>query len=457
METEASVNPKEKNSIENQEPEIHRVFNLQKDFHRHGNPISIDERKSLLKKFRETMLKYNEEVKQALYDDMGRPMNEETSFEVMVTVKDIDEALAHIDDWAKAVQVEPVSNKKAKAYIHYDPKGVVLLMGAWNFPFSLVTTPLVAIIAAGNSVIIKTTETTPASSRVLKKIITEAFGEKYVYAFEGNSEVTKALQKLPVDHVFFTGSPRVGKTVMAAAAANLSSVTLELGGKNPALIDETADLDQAAKHIVTSRYFNGGQTCLCIDYVCVPKSRAEELTRQLISHIKAEYYAGDEFMSERTSRMVNKKNFERVTGYLYNARDLGATFNFGGGHDAEKLSIEPTILSGVPADALIMKEEIFGPVIVIYPYDSIQEAYDYMDGLGKPLGMYIYSTADSFVQEILNHSSSGIVCVNGWLEGWMDSGLPFGGVGSSGIGSYHGVYGFKEASHQRAVYENPVA
>ena len=457
METESLVNQKAINSIENLQPEIQRVFKLQKEFHRHGNPIGIEERKALLKSFRETMLKYNAEVKQALYDDMGRPTNEETSFEVMVTVKDIDEALENIEEWAKPVHIEPVSDKQAKAYIHYDPKGVVLLMGAWNFPFSLVTTPLVAIIAAGNSVIIKTTETTPASSKVLKKIISEAFDEKYVYAFEGNTDVTTELQKLAVDHVFFTGSPRIGKTVMAAASANLSSVTLELGGKNPALVDETADLDLAAKHIVTSRFFNGGQTCLCIDYICVPKSKAEELTAQLIKHIKTEYYDGDKFVSARTSRMVNKKNFDRVTSYLYNARELGATFSFGGGQDAEKLMIEPTVLSDVPADALIMKEEIFGPVIVICPYDNIQEAYNYMDTLGKPLGMYIYSTADDFVQDVLNHSSSGIVCVNGWLEGWMDSSLPFGGVGTSGMGAYHGIRGFKEVSHQRAVYENPVA
>ena len=434
--------------------DIERVFKIQKAFQRRNNPIPVEDRKRLLLKFRETLLKYKEEVKQALYEDLGRPTNEEISFEIGVTLQDIDEAIENLDEWTRPTIVEPVINKKSKAYLKYEPKGVVLLLGVWNFPISLITTPLVAVISAGNSAIIKPTESTPSSGRILKTIINEAFEEQYVSIFEGDREVTTELQKLSFDHVFFTGSPAIGKVVMAAAAANLSSVTLELGGKNPAILDATADLEQTVEYIVQSRLMNGGQTCLCIDYICVPKDSVSELTKRLVDKVKADYYVDGEYQSNLTSRIINKRNFDRIANYLEDAKKKGAKFEFGGNYKEDKLVIEPTILTNVPANATIMEEEIFGPVFVILPYDDIQEAYDYMNTLGKPLGMFIYSKDDTFVQHILNHTSSGIVCVNGWLDGWMDSSLPFGGVGTSGIGAYHGIYGFKELSHQRAVYEN---
>jgi aldehyde dehydrogenase (NAD+) len=442
--------------LENSENEIKRVFDVQKAYQLHGSPIPVPERKRNLLALRETMLKYNDEVKQALFDDMGRPTNEKMSFEINVTVNDIDYALANLDEWVKPVEVEPAENKEAKGYLYYEPRGVVLLLGAWNFPFSLITTPLVGVISAGNSVIIKPNNMTPASSRVMKAIVAEAFDEKHVAVFEGDDKMAEQLQKLPFDHVFLTGSPRVGKMVMAAASANLSSVTLELGGKNPGIVDDTIDLELSAKRIVESRMMNGGQTCLCIDYIAVPRERADELTSNIIKEIKKQYYDGDQYLPEKTSRMIDIKNFNRVVGYLEDAKKRGAKINFGGAYNAEKLIIEPAVFSNVPDDASILKEEIFGPFFVIIPYDEITDIYAYMNKLGKPLGMFIFAGDNDFVSDVLKNSSSGIVCINGWLEGWMDPTLPFGGVGMSGSGRYHGKHGFKELSHERAVYFNPL-
>ncbi|MBX4901499.1 aldehyde dehydrogenase family protein [Rhizobium bangladeshense] len=435
---------------------IDRVFALHQANVWKMKTSTAAERRARIMRLRDRLLAAGEEVAEAVYKDMGRP-KVEMPFDVQNSIDTANEAIEHLDEWMAPAPVRPnIQDPSVKAFVHYEARGTVLILGPWNFPFHLCVEPLISALAAGNSAVIKPASMAPATSAVLAKIVRDVFDESEVAVFEGSSDVANALLEKPFDHVFFTGSPKVGKIIMAAAAKNLTSVTLELGGKNPAIIDETADLDEAASGIVTSRVMNNGQTCLSIDYVLVPEARTKDLIDKMSSVIKDLTYTDGKFDSAKTGRFIDDRNFERVKGYVDDAVERGATIAFGGSSSPNELTMEPTILTEVPADAEIMQDEIFGPVTVVLPYSTVDDALATIQRHGKPLGSLVFSTDEAFVENFIQNTTSGGVSVNSWAGHYFDGSLPFGGVNGSGIGSYHSIYGFKAFSHERAVWQRGV-
>lgn len=435
------------------EKDMERVFALQT-----ANQVVVglsdaDERSAKMRRLREVILNHADAIQKALAADLGKPMGEGLHLEISGTLTDIDDAVANLREWMTPSAITPSHPEGgAKAYLKYEPRGRVLLLAPWNFPFSLVFSPLVAIVAAGNTAIVKTNEMAPAVADVIAQIIAEAFDENEVAVFTGGVDVTVGLQELPFDHIFLTGSPRVGKMVMTAAAKHLASVTLELGGKCPAIVGPDADMAIAIPSIGIGRTFNLGQTCLCADYAIVPESSRDIFVQQLVTFLTDTYYVDGEYRAERNSHIVDVRNFNRVKSYIDDAVARGAKVAFGGGSDEDSLIIEPTILIDVPEDAHILEEEVFGPVLAIVTYETAEDIISIVRRNGKPLGMYLFARDMGFVDFILGRTSSGGVTVNGWANHWFENRLPFGGVNKSGTGRYHGVHGFRELSHERAVY-----
>ncbi|MCK9284049.1 MAG: aldehyde dehydrogenase family protein [Rhodocyclaceae bacterium] len=437
--------------------ELKRVFDQQKAHQWTVKATNAAQRKLKLQKLKDAILANADAVKQALFSDLRKPAAEAES-EVAGVIGDIDDALANLECWMKPVEIEPSPHLQGtRAIMRYEPRGVCLLFSAWNFPFLLMFQPVVPIVAAGNCFIAKPNEMAPATSAISAKILRDVFDEREGAVFEGGVELANALLELPFDHVFFTGSPKVGRTVMAAAAKHLASVTLELGGKCPAVVDRASDLPLAAATIAAGRCFNSGQVCLCPDVAWVREDLADEFVKQARAFIEGTYYADGKINKQAFARIIDKRNFERVKGYIDDAVSRGAKIAFGGRTEAEDLTIHPTVLTGVPLDATIMKEEVFGPLLTVMTYKDISDIAAFMRRGGKPLAMYIFSKDQTFIDTLMLETSSGGVTVNGWAAHWFEPRLPFGGVNESGIGRYHGIHGFKELSHERAMLAVPAA
>jgi aldehyde dehydrogenase (NAD+) len=436
--------------------EIDRVFALQQQTVWTLKSSSSEERKQRLIKLRDRLQTAGPDVAEALYQDMGRP-KVEMPFDVQNAIDAANEAIEKLDDWMAPTPIETGdAGSSVQTYVHYEARGTILILGPWNFPFHLCFEPLVAAIAAGNSAIIKPASMAPATSAVVAKVVRDVFDESEVAVFEGDSEIATALLDKPFDHIFLTGSPKVGKIVMAAAAKHLTSVTLELGGKNPAIIDRTADLDAAASALVTGRMMNNGQVCLSVDYVLVPDDLSDTFVEKMIRKIKEDYYMAEGFDAARVGRFVDRRNHDRVRGYVDEAVSKGAKLAFGGASNPDALTMEPTVLTNVPEGTTIMDEEIFGPVTVVVSYKTTEDAIRIIQRHGKPLGSVAFSNDEAFVQTFIQNTTSGGVSVNGWAEYYFDGRLPFGGVNGSGIGRYHSIYGFREFSHERAIFSRNV-
>jgi aldehyde dehydrogenase (NAD+) len=330
-----------------------------------------------------------------------------------------------------------------------------LILGPWNFPLGLTFGPLAAAVAAGNCCMVKLTDLCPATAAAAGKIIRSVFDENEVALFEGDVSVAEALLELPFNHIFFTGSTRVGKLVMAAAAKHLSSVTLELGGKSPVIVDATANLEKLAADLARAKQFNGGQACICPDYVFVGKAQREALVQSFAAHVKSNLYADGEIQKENIAQIVNARNFERVKAMLEDAVAKGAVISVGGKLDAADLTVHPTMLTDVTPDMRIMQEEIFAPLLPVMTYENIDDAISFISSRDKPLALYIYSDDQDTVESVLRRTSSGGVTVNGVFSHYLENRLPFGGVNQSGMGNYHGYFGFRAFSHERAVYMHP--
>ena len=344
-------------------------------------------------------------------------------------------------------------NENDKARIVYEARGVCLILGPWNFPLGLTMGPLVAAIAAGNCCMVKLTDLCPATASVAARIISEAFDEKEVALFEGDVDVATALLELPFNHIFFTGSTRVGKIVMAAAAKHLASVTLELGGKSPVVVDEGADVRKIAADLAGAKQFNGGQACICPDYVFIKEKQKDALIEEFQKKVKENLYTEDgQIKKENIAQVVNPQNFQRIKRLFDDAIAKGAHVAVGGTLEESDRTVHPTLLVDVTPDMQIMQEEIFGPIMPVMTYDNIDDVVAYIEQRDKPLALYIYSNNQKNIDKVLNKTSSGGVTVNGVFSHYLENQLPFGGVNASGMGSYHGVFGFRTFSHQRAVY-----
>ncbi len=440
-------------TLSQQATDIHRVFALQKNHQFAVANSTARERIAKLDKLHQALLRYKEEIRQAMYQDFHKPAAEVDLTEIYAVTSEIKHTRRHLRRWMKPKRVgTPLAFLGPTSRIVYEPKGVCLIISPWNFPINLTFGPLVSAIAAGNTVIIKPSEHTPHSAAIMKKIIDEIFEEREIALFEGAVETATTLLELPFNHIFFTGAPAIGKVVMAAAAKNLSSVTLELGGKSPTIIDETADLKAAAKRIAYGKFINNGQICIAPDYIYVHESKAEELVQRIGANIKAFYGASIQESSDY-SRMVNNRHFERVNHYLEDAKEKGATIAYGGYTDATQDLIEPTLVTNVPSDSLLMEEEIFGPILPVLTYRNIQEVVDGINAKEKPLALYIYSRRKKNVEFIMRNTRAGGTCINSNDLHFYNNNLPFGGSNNSGIGKSKGHFGFEEFSNARAVYQ----
>ena len=431
--------------------ELRRIFELQTENQWQVRRSTAPQRIKKLQKLKAAIQAHELQVKDALYKDL-RKIDANAQVELDACYADVDDAIDNLEEWMACVDVETsAAFAQATAKIVYEARGIVLLFGPWNFPFSLVFEPLVPIIAAGNCALIKPNEISSHTSLVIAKIIRETFEPEEIAVFEGGVDLANDLLDLPVDHIFFTGSPAVGKIVMGAAAKHLASVTLELGGKNPVIVDKDANIQDAAGKIAFLRNMNSGQVCLCPENIWVHEDNKDEFIAVAQATYQAMFYEEGELNKELQGKIIDERNLARIKGYLEDAAAKGAEVVCGGTVIEETLSVHPTILTNVPENALIQSEEVFGPILSVFTYRDISEVYKSLHKQPKPLALYIFSEDGGFVDDVLNNTTSGGVTVNSCIMHCAEHNLPFGGVNSSGMGRYHGVHGFKELSHERAI------
>lgn len=421
----------------------------QKAFFESGSTLSYEYRIAQLRKLKCAVLSFQTELEKALASDLGKSRQESFLTEIGFVLSDITHTCRALKKWMKPVAVRsPLTVFPSRSFVLHQPYGSVLIIGPYNYPFQLLIGPLVAAIAAGNCAVLSPSELTPHVSETVRKLIAQTFDPKYVFCAAGGIEDNRILLSSRFDKIFFTGSVRVGKIVMRAAAENLVPVTLELGGKSPVIVDETARIGVACERIVWGKFMNAGQTCVAPDYVFVHKSAFEPFLRTLQETI-VRFYGQDPQKSPDYGRIVNDRHMQRLEAIL--ERDK-ASVVFGGETDRTDRFIAPTVLC--PPDiraAACMEEEIFGPLLPVFCYENLQEVLSYINGGEKPLALYVFSENKAAVGRILGATSSGGVCVNDTISHLINPNLPFGGVGHSGMGNYHGEYGFRTFSHSRSV------
>ncbi len=415
---------------------------------------TIADRKKRIKTLDPFLLKNRERIREAVYQDFKKPKTESDISELYPVLTEIRHTLANLDEWAEPQKIDaPLTYLGTSSEVRFEPKGVCLIIAPWNFPFNLCFGPLISCLAAGNTAIIKPSELTPNTSRLIAELVSEFFEEDLVSVVEGAQEVSTQLLSLPFDHIFFTGSPSVGKVVMRAAAEHLCSVTLELGGKSPAIVDASANLKDAAKRIAFGKFLNNGQTCIAPDYVLVEESVQQKLIEALKQETQQMF--GQEGTVNETSpnyaRVVNRKHFDRLNKILEDAIEKGAKVEFSGAVNKDSNFIHPVILSNVAPNSLAMQDEIFGPILPIVPFREADQVTYIINDKPKPLALYIFSNRKSFREKILAETSAGSVCINESIMQFTHPNLPFGGVNNSGIGKSHGRYGFLSFSNEKPV------
>lgn len=406
----------------------------------------IGYRKETLKKLLYNIQKSEDLIVKALYDDFKKPEFEAVLTETNYVISELKDVIKNISKWAKPNRVFPsLLNFPSTDRIYKEPYGDVLIIAPWNYPFQLALCPLVAAVAAGNRVVLKPSELTPHTSAVIAKIIEKTFHVNHVEVIEGGVEVSDQLLAKRWDYIFFTGSVAVGKLVAKAAAENLTPVTLELGGKNPCIIDDSTDLKLAAKRIVWGKFINAGQTCIAPDYVLIQKNMKVNFISYLIEEI-IKAYGKKTDKSPDFARIINTKNWYRLTNMIQNENVL-----FGGEYDANTLYIAPTLIEEPDLESPVMQEEIFGPILPILVYENENDIQNVISRYEKPLAFYIFSENNSFVKRLISKYSFGGGCINDTVVHFSNKRLPFGGVGHSGIGAYHGKRSFDTFSHHKAV------
>ena len=430
--------------------DIKSVFNKQKEFFYLGKTNDINFRIDNLKRLKQVIKKNEDKILDALKKDLGKSNFESYATEVGLVYDEINKHIKNIKRWSKIEKTKsPIVYYPAKSYIYKEPYGVTLIIGPFNYPFQLVIAPLVGAISAGNTAIIKPSENTKNTSILLEEMINENFQEEYlkvVSPLEGK-EVVSYLLDLPFDYIFFTGSIRVGKIVMEKAAKNLVPVTLELGGKSPCIVDKDAKLELAAKRIVWGKFLNVGQTCVAPDYLCVHSSVKDKLLKLIVEEIHKQF--GTEVKnSPDYPRVVNTASLNRLKEYINDGE-----IYYGGNVDSTELYMEPTILTNVDVDSNVMTEEIFGPILPVIEFDNIQDIISFINKREKPLALYYFSENKKSINNILRSTTSGGATINDTVIHVANGNLPFGGVGNSGMGSYHGKASFDAFTHKRSVME----
>ncbi|MGN7359076.1 aldehyde dehydrogenase [Paenibacillus sp. SAF-054] len=415
-------------------------------FFRTGQTKAMQFRIDALQKLKTAIEAGQKDILAALRADLNKSETEGYGSEIKIVMEEIEFSLEHLEQWMKPQEVDtPSFIAGATSVIYPEPYGAVLVIAPWNYPFQLAMAPLVGAIAAGNCAVLKPSEFTPETSRVLARIVKDNFPEEYVAVVEGEVETSTALLKEKWDYIFFTGSTPVGKVIMEAAAKHLTPVTLELGGKSPCIVHSDAELESAAKRIARGKLLNAGQTCVAPDYLLIQRDVKDKFLGLLKDAIHAQY-GEDVLQNPDFPRIVSEKHFNRLSGFL----DNGTRF-FGGRTDASRLVIEPTILDGITWEDRVMQDEIFGPILPVIVYDDLQDIIHEIVKRPKPLALYIFSESREVQEQILSQVSFGGGCINETLAHLTSPYLPFGGVGESGIGSYHGHGSFDTFSHRKSI------
>jgi aldehyde dehydrogenase (NAD+) len=431
--------------------EIEQAFHKLQDNQFNIGNTTIRERKAKLRALHRAVLNYRPQIREAMYQDFRKPAFEVDLVEIYPVVGELRHAIKNLRTWMSLHRVNtPLAMIGSSSFIKYEPKGVVLIISPWNFPFNLTFGPLASAIAAGNTAIIKPSEHTPHSSALMKKIISDVFEDNEVVLFEGGIETSQQLLRLPFNHIFFTGAPSIGKIVMEAAAKHLTSVTLELGGKSPTIVDETANIHTAARRIAWSKFTNNGQVCIAPDYVYVHEKVADQFVAAVQKYIQS-FYSEDASKTTSYARMVNERHYKRVKGYVEEAIQKGATPKTGNQFDDQQHFIAPTVLTDVADDTQLMQHEIFGPVLPIHTFNKLDDAIQAINAKEKPLALYIYSKSKKNTNYILNNTRAGGGCINHSAAHFFNTSLPFGGSNNSGIGKGHGWAGFQAFSNQRGI------
>ncbi len=426
--------------------EIDQILDFQKAFFFQGETRQFAFRKTQLKKLRDAIRQSENEISKALFDDLNKSPFEAYSTEIGFVLEEIGYHLRHLNKWVNPRRVyNPITNFPARASLIYEPKGTVLIIAPWNYPMQLLIAPLVGAISAGNTVILKPSELAVNTAKVMEEVINSCFDKKYIHVVNGGIETSKHLLSLDFDHIFFTGSTYVGRIVAQEAAKKLIPVTLELGGKSPCIVDKDIDVKLAARRIMWGKLINAGQTCIAPDYLLVHESVKDKLLPELVSAIKS-FYGENPEESPDYPRIINEPNVERLAILTEKVE-----IYWGGKYDVSSRYFQPTILNNVSFEMPVMQQEIFGPILPVLTYKDLDEVIKRREGMQKPLALYFFSNNKKNQKKVLENIQAGGVSINDTLMHIVNPKLPFGGIGHSGMGAYHGKFSFKTFSHAKSV------
>lgn len=426
--------------------ELEKIINEQKIFFKTGLTNTEDFRKKALITLKNSINKYKDEIIYALKMDLNKSSTESYISEIASAYAEIDFSLKNLSDWMKDTrEITNMEAMPAKSFTRYEPLGVTLIISPWNYPFLLAINPIVNAISSGNTVILKTSKKSSYTSKIIKKLLDESFDRAFIYCVDNEKVSHDELLSYKYDHIFFTGSQKVGKIIMKKASENLTKVTLELGGKSPCIVDESANLKFAAKRIIWGKLLNSGQTCVAPDYLLVHKDVKKELLR-LMKQTILEFYGDRALENPDYPRIIDKNSFERLINLME-----GQNIYTGGLYNSKTLKIEPTIIDDVDFANKIMQEEIFGPILPVIEYDDIFKVIEKLKFMDKPLSMYIFSEDQEHIDRLTYDLSSGGVCINDTIMHLTNPNLEFGGVGESGMGGYHGKFGFMNFSNRKSI------
>ncbi len=429
-------------------PDIKKILKMQREYFCSGKTLDISFRRDMLRRLKSAVLANEREIYEALKNDLNKGEFEAYMTEVGPVLNEINLAIRKLKKWARPERVPtPLALQPAVSRIYREPYGATLIIAPWNYPFNLIMVPLIGAIAAGNTAVLKTAPASQNMSELVKKIVAEAFEESYVAVFQGWNEVGAALLKERYDYIFFTGGTEFGKVVYKSAAEKLIPVTLELGGKSACIVADDADIDTTARRVVWGKFINCGQTCVAPDYILISSNIKEQFIEALDREI-VNAYGEDPETSPDYGRIISDQHFKRLLKYMKCGRTV-----LGGFHNQKTRYISPTVIDDVKPDELIMKEEIFGPLLPLITVHSVDEAIDFVKHRPKPLALYVFTRSREISSRVLRETYSGGVCINDIMLHLGNEYLPFGGVGPSGIGAYHGERSFVTFSHEKSVLE----
>ena len=431
------------------EGHIDEILAAQRAYFRSGATLGYEFRREQLQRFLKTLRKWEKPLCDALWEDLHKSREEAILTELSIVEGEIKNHLSHLRRWMRPVgKRTPLKMFPSRSRIVSEPLGTALIVSPWNYPVQLLLNPLVGAISAGCTAVLKPSPYVPKVSAVMQRMIEECFEERFIAVVQGHREVNAALLERRFDVIFFTGSPSLGRRVMESAARNLTPVVLELGGKSPCIVDREADLKIAARRIAWGKTLNAGQTCIAPDYLLIHRSLQDQFVEEFKKSIR-QMHGEDCHASQHFVRLVNDRAFERVASYLTEGRIVA------GGHtNAEERYIEPTLLADVKCDAKVMQEEIFGPILPMIPFEDTQEVIRFVNDREKPLALYYFGSVGKG-REVIRHTSSGGSCINDTIMHIANENIPFGGVGNSGMGHYHGVLSYEAFSHQRSLVITP--